>query len=137
MKFNWSLGKISIKKSSRVIFLAIYAQGKTDSPKIFSINIGEKGQVSVLILPHIPSTYFDDIPPLYHPLYLQPNRKKTLVALSVVEVPEEVVEAVVVLHVVDMAVEVMGAVVIVHQFTVVMVPLPVCFSLEQLPIDQK
>ena len=54
-----------------------------------------------------------------------------------VEVPEEVVEAVVVLHVVDMAVEVMWAVVIVHQFTVVMVPLPVCFSLEQLPIDQK
>ena len=48
--------------------------------------------------------------------------------LSVVEVEEVVVMT----HVVDMVTELVEAFVVVHQFTMGMVPLMVCFALEQL-----
>ena len=49
---------------------------------------------------HIPTTYFGVIIPLNHTLYLQPNQKETAMAISVVEIPSDVVEAVVLSHVV-------------------------------------
>ena len=54
---------------------------------------------------------------------------------SVVEVPLEVVEAVVVVHVVDMMVEVVEVVLVAHQFEIETVPLLVGFLLEKLLTD--
>ena len=54
-------------------------------------------------------------------------------ALSVVEVPEEVVEAVVVAHVVEITAEV----VVKHQFAMDMVTLLVGFPTEEQLLDQK
>ena len=62
------------------------------------------------------STSFGDIPPLQHPIYLQPNNKDTEEALSEIEVTAEVVEEVVVTHVVEMATEMVEAVVVAHKF---------------------
>ena len=60
---------------------------------------------------HIPTTYFGVIIPLHHTLYLQPNQKETAMAISVVEIPSDVVEAVVLSHVVEIAVRVLESVV--------------------------
>ena len=81
--------------------------GKQTHQRLFSATIGEKEHISVLSIPHIPSTSFGDITPLHHPLYLQPNWKEKDATLSVVEVPEEVMEAMVLAHVEEMVAEVM------------------------------
>ena len=126
MRFNWYLVKISRKKSSHVIFLAIGDPGKQTHQRLFSMIIGEKEYISVLLLPNTPYTYFGDIPPLHHPIYLQLNRKEVPSVISVVEVPEEVV----VVPVVDMVTEVVEAVVVAHPFAMEMVPLLVGLSLD-------
>ena len=93
MRFNWYLGKISRKKSSHVIFLAIGDLVKTDSLKtIFNLR-WIKGKISVLFLPHINSTYLSGIPLQYNIIYLKQSWKEPVVELSVVEVSEEVVVA--------------------------------------------
>ena len=57
----------------------------------------KKEHISVFLITHITSAYFGVIPPPpNHPLYLQPNWKDMVAALSVVEITEEVAEAVVV-----------------------------------------
>ena len=59
-----------------------------------------KRNIFRVFLLHIDSTYFGGIPPLHNLLYMKPNRNYTFAALSVVEVPLEVVEEVVVAHMV-------------------------------------
>ena len=99
--FNWSLGNISRKKSSCIIFLEIGDPGKIDSPNIIFNRHWQKG------------TYFSLVPSTYHfhffwwnstttSSYLSVKKRKEMaVALSVVEVPEELVEALLVEHVID------------------------------------
>ena len=104
-------------------------QEKQNHQRLFSIIIGKKKQIPVLLPTHIPSTSFGEITPLHHTIYMQPNWKEMAAALSVMEATAGVVEAVVVEHVVEMGAGVVEAVVKVHHFSMEMVPLIVGISL--------
>ena len=103
MRFNEYLGKISMNKSSGVIFLAMGDPREIDLQKIVFNHHWQRGIGFSFFLTHSYSTYFCGIRLLYHSLYLKNNWKEMVVALSVVDVPEEVVVA----HAVERAVEVM------------------------------
>ena len=111
--------------------------GKQTNQIPFSIDIGKKEHILVSFLPHIASTYFGGIIPLHHPLNLKPNWKEISSKISVVESPAEVVDAVLVSHVVEMSMEVVESVAVSRQFSMEMVPLLVCLSLEPLLMDNK
>ena len=85
----------------------------------------------IFFLPHISSTYFGDITPLYNPLSMVPNIKETSALRTVVEVVVEFVEAVVVKNVMETMAELVEAVVVAHTFSMEIVFLLVGFSLIQ------
>ena len=76
--------------------------GKSYSPNIVFNTHWKNGTYIIFFLPHISSTYFGDITPLYHPLYMIPNIKETLALLTVVEFVVSVMYAVVVENLVEM-----------------------------------
>ena len=80
IRFNWYLVNRSRNKLKNVIFLKIGDMGKTELPKIIFSHNWIKVTDLILFLPHITSTYFGEIPPLQHLLYLQPNQKGAAVA---------------------------------------------------------
>ena len=75
--------------------------GKSYSPNIVFNTHWKNVTDIIFFLPHISSTYFGEIIPLYQPLSMIPNIKETSALLAVVEVVVEIVEAVVVENVVE------------------------------------
>ena len=141
-RFNYFPGNSSGKKSSRDIFLVTGDPGKTESPNIVSISIGEMEHVSVLLCPHLSSTFICGIQQLYHPLPLLPllldsEETAAVLVLSVVEMATEVAESVAVSDVVEVVTETVEAVVEAHKFEMVMMPLLVCFTIEELQLEQQ
>ena len=111
--------------------------GKSYSPNIVLNTHWKNGTDMIFFLPHISSTYFGDITPLYQPLSMVPNIKETSAVLTVVEVMVAFVEEVVVENVVETMAELVEAVVVAHQFSMEIVSLLVGLSLEQLQLVQK
>ena len=59
---------------------------KTDSSEIFSFAIDKIEHISFLLLPHIPSAYFGDIPLLHRTIYLQLYLQDTSARIYLIEV---------------------------------------------------